>query len=182
MTIWLVLLIHAQTRHLGIVRFSVLFLVFAVGGSNVLSVGLLFGSQGFQIDRATFPILAISVISAFAVLFSMNILMAATLSRTASHEREDEKKVPCMTAIDSALSDEAVFLRIKTTFELSARETDTLRLAVKGMSARDMAHGLFVAESTVNSHLKSIYRKTDVHSKKELSKLVERYRTDNQSL
>lgn len=182
MTIWLVLLIHAQTRHLGIVRFSVLFLVFAVGGSNVLSVGLLFGSQGFQIDRATFPILAISVISAFAVLFSMNILMAATLSRTASHERKDEKKAPCMTAIDSALSDEAVFLRMKTTFELSARETDTLRLAVKGMSARDMAHGLFVAESTVNSHLKSIYRKTDVHSKKELSKLVERYRTDNQSL
>lgn len=45
-------------------------------------------------------------------------------------------------------------------------------------SAKGIAESLFVAESTVNSHLKGIYRKCDVHSRAELVTLVNRFKRE----
>ncbi|MCD8316435.1 MAG: helix-turn-helix transcriptional regulator [Eggerthellaceae bacterium] len=75
-------------------------------------------------------------------------------------------------------SDEVVLNRIKETFGLSNREYDTLCLAVRNKSAKEIASTLFVAESTVNSHLKGIYRICDVHSRKELIALVNQFRKE----
>lgn len=77
-------------------------------------------------------------------------------------------------------SDEAAIERIQETFGLSKRETDTLRLAFRNKSAKEIAETLFVAESTVNSHIKGIYRKCDVHSRQELIALVRRFRKEQQ--
>ena len=79
---------------------------------------------------------------------------------------------PCI----ALATDEAVFSKIQESFGLSKRESDTMRLATRNMSAKEMADALFVAESTVNSHLKRIYRKCDVHSRQELISLVNRFR------
>lgn len=83
---------------------------------------------------------------------------------------------PCVTMA----SDEAAIERIQETFGLSKRETDTLRLAFRNKSAKEIAETLFVAESTVNSHIKGIYRKCDVHSRQELIALVRRFRREQQ--
>jgi LuxR family transcriptional regulator, maltose regulon positive regulatory protein len=48
---------------------------------------------------------------------------------------------------------------------LSERERDVLRLLGAGLSSPEIAREMFVAPSTVRSHLKSIYRKLDVHSR-----------------
>lgn len=81
---------------------------------------------------------------------------------------------PCMTMA----ADEAAYRRIQETFRLSRRETDTLRLAARNKSAKEIAEDLFVAESTVNSHIKGIYRKCDVHSRQELIALVNRFKKE----
>ena len=51
--------------------------------------------------------------------------------------------------------------------ELTERELDVLRLLVGDLSTRQMAHGLYLAPNTVRTHIKSIYRKLEVSSRKE---------------
>jgi LuxR family transcriptional regulator, maltose regulon positive regulatory protein len=48
---------------------------------------------------------------------------------------------------------------------LSDREQAVLRLMCAGLSAPEIANELYVAASTVRTHLKNIYRKLDVHSR-----------------
>ena len=50
-----------------------------------------------------------------------------------------------------------------------AREADITRLAVEGFSVLSIAHRLNIAESTVCTHLKRIYRKLGVRSRAELA-------------
>ena len=50
---------------------------------------------------------------------------------------------------------------------LSKREMDVLRLLNTHLTSTHMANELFVAVSTVRSHIKSIYGKLDVHSREE---------------
>jgi len=48
---------------------------------------------------------------------------------------------------------------------LSARELEVLRLIVAGMSNREIAEELFIAESTVKTHINNIYGKLEVQSR-----------------
>ena len=48
---------------------------------------------------------------------------------------------------------------------LSERELDVLRLLATGLSNPEIAEQLYVASSTVRSHLKSIYGKLNVHKR-----------------
>jgi DNA-binding NarL/FixJ family response regulator len=50
---------------------------------------------------------------------------------------------------------------------LSARETEILLLAARGLSNRQMAGSLRLSESTVKRHLANIYPKMGVHSRGE---------------
>ena len=62
------------------------------------------------------------------------------------------------------------------TFNLSEREAELAAYARRNWSARRIASELFIAESTVYTHLKRIYRKTDVHSKSELIDLIDSWK------
>jgi DNA-binding CsgD family transcriptional regulator len=55
---------------------------------------------------------------------------------------------------------------------LTARETGVLALAASGLAAKQMAHRLDLSLLTVNDHLRSIYRKADVHGRDELLSLL----------
>ena len=57
--------------------------------------------------------------------------------------------------------------RRSTTSPLTERETDVLTRLCKGDSYKMIADTLFLAEETVHHHIKSIYRKLEVHSKSE---------------
>jgi LuxR family maltose regulon positive regulatory protein len=51
--------------------------------------------------------------------------------------------------------------------ELTERELGVLRLLVGELSAQQIAQSIYVAPSTVRTHIKSIYRKLGVSSRKE---------------
>ena len=65
---------------------------------------------------------------------------------------------------------EAVAVR----FELSPRETETLSYLGRGHGIVFIAKTLVISESTVRTHVKSIYRKLDVSSREELLELIDK--------
>lgn len=56
---------------------------------------------------------------------------------------------------------------------LSKRESEILPLALKGRTSERIASELFISKSTVDTHLRRIYAKLDVHSRQELIDLGE---------
>jgi DNA-binding NarL/FixJ family response regulator len=55
---------------------------------------------------------------------------------------------------------------------LSHREKQILRLVVRGYTNRQIADELFLAESTVKTHLSSAFAKLDTHSRAEVTELI----------
>lgn len=58
-------------------------------------------------------------------------------------------------------------------FALSPRETDVARLLLAGRNRPYIKDALFISTGTVNSHISSIYRKTEVNSQQDLISLAE---------
>lgn len=56
--------------------------------------------------------------------------------------------------------------------ELTSREKQSLSLVIMGLSNQEIAAKLYVAESTVKSHLNSAYKKLGVHSRAEAARLI----------
>ncbi len=54
---------------------------------------------------------------------------------------------------------------------LSSRELEIVRLLLQGRRVSHIAKQLFLSPNTVRSHLKSVFRKLDVHSQGELIEL-----------
>jgi len=52
---------------------------------------------------------------------------------------------------------------------LTEREKDILHLLIKGLSYKEIASTIFISVETLNSHIKNIYRKLNVHSRSELA-------------
>ena len=52
-------------------------------------------------------------------------------------------------------------------YELTEREKEVLRAAVEHRTKKDIGRALFIAQSTVDSHLRNIYAKLRVHSRQE---------------
>lgn len=52
---------------------------------------------------------------------------------------------------------------------LTEREKEILHLLIKGLSYKQIASDIFISIETLNSHIKNIYRKLNVHSRSELS-------------
>lgn len=61
---------------------------------------------------------------------------------------------------------------IASEYGLSPREEQVLLLLSEGNSQKKISEILFVAQSTTQSHIKSIYRKTSIHSRQEAIDLV----------
>ena len=75
------------------------------------------------------------------------------------------------SSVGDTVVDEAFF----TEYELSPREREVALLLRSEGRPRDIAERLCVSETTINSHIRSIYRRCDIHSRVELVSLMRRY-------
>lgn len=83
--------------------------------------------------------------------------------------REDQQSPPPRPPVPDILAERYGEL-------LSSRELEVAKLAVLGISTRDIAQQLFLSENTVKTHLRNIYRKTESASRNDLyRKLVESF-------
>ena len=57
----------------------------------------------------------------------------------------------------------------RTQSNLTERENEILLLLVNGHSYKEIARSIFISIETLNSHIKNIYRKLNVHSRSELA-------------
>ena len=76
-----------------------------------------------------------------------------------------------------ATSQSAAVALIASERGLTSRESEVLALYAKGYGRGEAAEGLGVSEETVKTHVRSLYRKLDVHSREELVELVAQMQT-----
>ena len=74
-----------------------------------------------------------------------------------------------VVVIGPAQTEEIAWLSM-TAYELSAREEEVVRLVVRGLSTKQIAEQLFIAEHTVQRHLSNIFEKVGVRSRRDLVK------------
>ncbi len=55
---------------------------------------------------------------------------------------------------------------------LTAREKQIVKLMIDGLTNKEISNALFISESTVETHRKNIYRKTETHSLPKLIQVV----------
>ena len=58
----------------------------------------------------------------------------------------------------------------KSIYGLSPREEDIADLVVRGLSARQISKTLYIAENTVQDHLKNVFGKNGVKGRRQLVK------------
>ena len=78
-----------------------------------------------------------------------------------------------MEEADAATDFEKAGTRIARRCRLSPREIEVLFLLAKGRNRAYISEELVIGDETVKSHVKSIYRKVDVHSQQSLIDLIE---------
>ena len=66
---------------------------------------------------------------------------------------------------------------IASEYKLSPREAEVLGYLAKGRSVPYMRDLMVISKSTIETHIKHIYKKTGVHSRQEALDLIERYQT-----
>ncbi|WP_058986075.1 LuxR family transcriptional regulator [Hugonella massiliensis] len=80
-----------------------------------------------------------------------------------------ESTIVQMTAPVATESDlDARVDSVSSEFDLSNRETDVLRLLVRGYTAESIGKKLFISNYTVQTHVQHIYAKMDIHKRAEL--------------
>lgn len=84
-----------------------------------------------------------------------------------AEESDSENKAPSNTTSDDSMG------RFAAQYDISSREQDVLALWIAGRGMRYIENELFISESTVKSHLRSIYRKCDVHNRDEIISLYQ---------
>jgi DNA-binding CsgD family transcriptional regulator len=55
---------------------------------------------------------------------------------------------------------------------LTASELRVARMAAEGMTNRQIAQALFLTENTIETHLRSVFRKLDIHSRSQLARAL----------
>ena len=86
----------------------------------------------------------------------------------------DAQPAPAAAAPAAPASPEERLAAFGDAHGLSPREREVFALWVTGHGLKHIEHALFISEATVKSHLRSIYRKCDTHSRAEIIDLFER--------
>jgi DNA-binding NarL/FixJ family response regulator len=84
-------------------------------------------------------------------------------------EASDNRPAERLVVIAPVAPQELVWLGMSA-YDLSSREEEVVKLVVGGLSTKQIAERLFIAEHTVQRHLTNIFEKVGVHSRRELVK------------
>jgi DNA-binding CsgD family transcriptional regulator len=165
MFLWIVLVNIAQSYHQNpVFLFSVFFLLTdSLSGIVTNYLTPLFIEQDAVLTQEYVTVLAL--VMSFVLLMGLFIYMSALAFKADSGQagaplvvKDETRKAACEN--------------IASRRALTQREADVLLLISQGHSLKKVADSLFISVSTAQSHVKSLYRKTDRHSRQEIIDLV----------
>jgi len=102
----------------------------------------------------------------------------AVATEMAQEMKEKSEVVAGQKAVESEITENSGAQSDNVFDVLSKREKEVVDLIASGYSNAEIASALFISPHTVNDHTKKIYRKLDVHSRYELTALVNKMKTD----
>ncbi len=114
--------------------------------------------------------LGMAMVSAFVIFIILIIALFALGNGSASTGWGFVKP---MEEADTSSPFDKAGTRLARRCRLSPREIEVFFLLAKGRNRAYIREELVIGDETVKSHVKSIYRKTDVHSQQELINLIE---------
>lgn len=178
---WIVLVDVARSQNLSAVKvFGVLFVLIDVVSSllGYVIVPFVVASLGFSLGDAT---AVLASVVAFALMAVPLVLLGRTLGSTLGvvdaagdggvADATDAAKAACS---DPSVEDLSNSVRDGwlDAYGLTEREVAVASLLAKGNSQRKIADILHVSIGTVQTHVKNVYRKLDIHSRQELIDLA----------
>ena len=116
----------------------------------------------------TFPIL---------LMFGCVLLSCCVLSFVTNNKERNEMLEDMLLLERNG--NEELYRRIADAYGLTNREREVLCLVARGYSRPAICKELFLAESTVRSHIKHVYAKLNVHSKDEAIFAVEQFKRNH---
>lgn len=165
--LWILCLMDANRRHASPTLPMALLLTIAVFIPRFMRASFMFENTHTAVVPSTMQLFAISAGTALISVVVVIVAMMNFFWKTELGKRPGQGIVA---------EKDAVFDRLQEVFNLTNRESEIAELLATGMSAKRMSEKLFLAESTVSTHVKRIYRKCGVNSKQEFMDMVDRYR------
>ena len=141
----------------------------------VAGIGLLLPRDP-TLQPSSLAVLAVTVVTFTLVIAS--VAVALHQSRRSAAENGQDAKAPRPVASAEPAGIEASLSALAQQFHLTQREEEVALLMAKGYTLPHIAETLCISLDTVRSHSKSIYRKLDVHKKRELINLLESRNTE----
>lgn len=137
-------------------------------GRSFDSMGCVLGFVFGSVFAAVIPVsthlwYVLSVISSYAI-----IVLAVLVLRNRRITDYDQGGVAAEEEADSLPEVEKTYQRLAEEYALTERETEILGQLDQGRSVPYISQQLLVSTSTVKTHVQSIYRKLDVHTRQQL--------------
>lgn len=139
-----------------------------------VSACIMYQGSYLSVAPSLMTLFALTAATAFAVSAVVAICLIRFLSRIEAQPQLSAAAKAPIPSEDASLV--RALNAMRTTFELSDREIEIVQFAYRNANAKQISEALFIAEGTVYSHFKRIYRKADVHSKKELIAMVNEFK------
>lgn len=141
-------------------------------GRSFDSMGCVLGFVFGSIFAAVIPVsthlwYVLSVISSYAI-----IVLAVLVLRNRRITDYDQGDAPVEEEADSLPEAEKTYQRLAEEYALTERETEILGQLDQGRSVPYISQQLLVSTSTVKTHVQSIYRKLDVHTRQQLLDMI----------
>jgi DNA-binding CsgD family transcriptional regulator len=116
-------------------------------------------------------------VSQLSLLFGFVVLVWAIGSLlTVMNNRERDRLIQKISLTMDDNTD-YIYDQIVKDHDLSPREKEVFALLAQGYARNSIANKLFIAEGTVQTHVKNIYGKLGCHKKEELFDLVDKYKS-----
>ena len=152
--------------------FGISMLVFVVPPTLMSSfVAMLLPEMGMRQDQEL-AVATAAVMSLVLIALTVFVVSASTVIRS--------RKESVVVVSPSDVSDPLLIVvdDLAIRFGLTKREAEVSLLLARGYTLPQTAESLCISLDTVRSHSKSLYKKLDIHKKKELISLVEERRND----
>ena len=148
---------------------------------ETLSIGLILAFVVAWVSLPHSLLLASCLIALYALSVMMQFIHflreGPASSRALLNDKHQVPETQAFLPKDDSSSSETLLLdksceAITRKYKLTERESEILRFAALGRSAKYIADELFISHNTAKTHIKHVYEKLNIHSKQELIDLV----------